>query len=159
MEPHRPVRLPLAARACGPCTVCCTVVGVAEIGKGLRERCAHDTGVSCGIYAERPESCRTFSCLWLLGMFGPEGRPDKLGVMIDAGEILDTKTGEKQTILVVWEAKTGGFFNAQVIVPGFFERFASRGKKVLVMMADGQVLNFDGGNLVPPDFAVVDGSR
>jgi len=52
-------------RECGSCSACCTVTGVPEIEKGTYEACKH---AGCGIYADRPGSCRTFGCQWLRGM-------------------------------------------------------------------------------------------
>lgn len=78
--------LPIAEeRSCGSCTVCCTVLGVRELAKPMRTPCAHDSGKDCRIYAERPQSCRDFSCLWLLDeesrMIPATWRPDRKRVM------------------------------------------------------------------------------
>lgn len=76
-----------AARACGSCSACCTVMSVHEIGKGMYEPCEHLCGAGCGIYAERPGSCRTFECQWLRGVLEADGgietemRPDACGVI------------------------------------------------------------------------------
>jgi hypothetical protein len=34
------------------------------------------------VYADRPRECRDFECLWLLGHFAEDDRPDALGVVI-----------------------------------------------------------------------------
>lgn len=71
-------------RTCGRCSVCCTVWGVPEIGKGKREVCRYNTrGGHCGIYAERPERCRGYECLWRLGWEDHADRPDKTGWLVD----------------------------------------------------------------------------
>lgn len=76
-------------RECGPCTACCTAVGVPELGKGTYEACAHLCDVGCGIYEDRPASCRTFACQWLRGVLEVDGsvdmalRPDACGVIFD----------------------------------------------------------------------------
>lgn len=66
-------------RSCGPCTLCCTLMGVDELDKPAAQKCAHDCGKGCRIYDDRPTSCREFSCLWLLGSFPSYARPDKVG--------------------------------------------------------------------------------
>lgn len=57
----------LNARNCGTCTLCCKVLGVEAIGKATRQWCAHcGVGKGCAIYAERPDECRDFNCLYVI---------------------------------------------------------------------------------------------
>ncbi|MFO0807906.1 MAG: hypothetical protein U0746_04715 [Gemmataceae bacterium] len=70
-----------AGRACGGCTACCTVMGVAEIPTPFFTRCPHETDAGCAIYDKRPGACRDFYCEWLVGGFGEADRPDKLGLL------------------------------------------------------------------------------
>lgn len=74
-------------RTCGGCTACCTVMGVAEIGKGSWQRCDLECGNGCAAYLSRPPSCRDYSCLWLLDpgqkVFRNMERPDRVGVVLD----------------------------------------------------------------------------
>jgi len=79
-----------AASACGTCTMCCTLMRVAmDPPKPERHTCEHCTGIGCGIYAERPEVCAGFQCLWLASQrtpayaLDPALRPDRSGVVID----------------------------------------------------------------------------
>jgi len=71
-----------ANRACGDCTACCTAIGVEELGKPYACPCHHLCGKGCGIYKDRPESCKAFGCLWLDGWAGPAMRPDKSGIIL-----------------------------------------------------------------------------
>lgn len=42
-------------------------------------------GQGCAIYAERPKSCRDFSCFWLLDpAMGPQWKPDQCKMVLDA---------------------------------------------------------------------------
>jgi hypothetical protein len=68
--------------SCSTCTACCDIIGVRELGKPYYARCVHLQG-GCGIYADRPETCRAYRCIWHLGPLGDkiERRPDNLGVM------------------------------------------------------------------------------
>lgn len=93
----------MTTRTCGQCKACCTVFGVEEVGKPYYRPCPHLTEAGCGIYKERPESCRGFSCLWLSGLVpGDERRrPDNLGVVFTL-KLRDTPTGQR-TDLEVWE--------------------------------------------------------
>jgi hypothetical protein len=61
------------------------LLGVKDLGKQPNVWCVHvKPGRGCGIYETRPESCRSFSCLWLSTPSAPEAlRPDKIkGVSI-----------------------------------------------------------------------------
>jgi hypothetical protein len=78
-------------RVCGTCNACCKAVGVADLTppKPPHVWCPHALrpGKGCGIYAQRPTSCRVFSCAWLVGMFPEESmRPDRCHVVITLTE-------------------------------------------------------------------------
>ncbi len=92
MNDYTTARLPLPLvtqdRTCGPCTACCTTHAVYEIRKPAGQQCRHTCDQGCAIYADRPESCRTFECLWLMGRVieGDERRrPDRLGLVFGVG--------------------------------------------------------------------------
>lgn len=82
--------------ACGPCNLCCTVMGVVfDDGRPKKEggtRCEYAKCGGCSIYPDRPTSCREFQCLWLYTQGNPRGlesmprhlRPDKTGVVLEA---------------------------------------------------------------------------
>lgn len=58
---------PSAIRHCDGCTMCCRVMGIAELDKPAGVWCPHAVvGRSCRIYEARPTECRTFNCLYLL---------------------------------------------------------------------------------------------
>jgi hypothetical protein len=69
----------MSGRDCGGCTLCCKVLGIAELEKPKGRWCPHcAVGRGCGAYEDRPRECRTFNCLWLLReTLGPEWRPDR----------------------------------------------------------------------------------
>jgi hypothetical protein len=78
---HR-MNLPqLANRKCGRCTVCCSCFYIVELAKPQWVDCKHICNSQCGIYPERPKSCREFRCQWLHGLFTEDDRPDRLGVV------------------------------------------------------------------------------
>lgn len=74
-----------APRTCGNCTVCCTLIGVGALAKPPKQKCDNASKDGCRIYEDRPDGCRTFSCLWLaVPQFGQaRDRPDRLGLMFD----------------------------------------------------------------------------
>lgn len=70
-------------------------MGVRELDKPVNQWCRHcRIGQGCGIYEERPQSCRTFECVWLQTQrgakpLGRELRPDATRVVLsttDGGE-------------------------------------------------------------------------
>ena len=73
------------AKTCGPCTQCCKVLAVEELGKPMGRPCVHlKPGAGCGIYETRPHSCRTFECVWLMDPQMPHRfRPDQTKVVLD----------------------------------------------------------------------------
>ncbi len=84
-------------RDCGDCQACCTLMHVPALDKAKGAPCPHAEPGRCAIYAERPEACRRFACLWLQG-FGREAeRPDRAGAML----------GMKGRDVVVHEATAG----------------------------------------------------
>lgn len=81
----------LQSRECGECAACCSILGVHEIDKPKNTPCPHQTGKGCSVYENRPNSCRTYQCLWQAGAIeGDERRrPDNFGVIFDAGSQMD----------------------------------------------------------------------
>ena len=72
------------SRDCGTCTLCCKVMGIVELEKPKGVWCDHAVpGRGCAIYDKRPDSCRVFSCLWLLDeQLGEEWKPEKSKLVI-----------------------------------------------------------------------------
>jgi len=102
------------------------VIAVHELDKRAYEPCTHLCASGCGIYAERPASCRTFECQWLRGALEVDGsvdlalRPDACGVIFDYRP--DTAVGEMFT---AWEVEPGASASgpARSIIEGLEERF------------------------------------
>ena len=59
----------MTERICGTCSLCCKLPHIPELNKPIDSWCRHARpGVGgCSIYPERPASCRSFACGWLLG--------------------------------------------------------------------------------------------
>lgn len=78
-------------RTCGPCTLCCGIFGVPELGKPVYGPCPHCSTAGCGIHAARPPSCRNFECFWLMDAAFPDDlRPDLCGVVVSWNEDHDS---------------------------------------------------------------------
>ena len=76
-------------RSCGSCYMCCTLMGVPEIDKKDGEPCKYakkgPCKDACTIYETRPQACRDFECLWLLGFGEERDKPDKSKVIFVTG--------------------------------------------------------------------------
>ena len=78
-----------AVRQCGDCSLCCKVLRIPELEKPKDHWCPNFmAGTGCGIYPDRPASCRDFVCQWLTDpSMGPEWKPSICKL------VLDTKPG------------------------------------------------------------------
>jgi hypothetical protein len=76
----------VAAKECGGCTMCCKIMRIDELAKPTGQWCTHcKPGRGCGIYPDRPQTCRVFHCLWITqAALGPEWRPDKCKMVLMA---------------------------------------------------------------------------
>jgi hypothetical protein len=76
----------MAAKQCGTCSLCCKTMVIPELKKPKDRWCPNFArGRGCAIYADRPPSCRDFTCYWLLDpALGPEWKPDKCKMVLDA---------------------------------------------------------------------------
>lgn len=71
-----------AARECGTCTACCTVLGIPSLQKPAWTPCSNLCDKGCSIYDARPTECREYVCFWRQGYGEENDRPDDLGVVI-----------------------------------------------------------------------------
>ena len=71
-------------KACGPCTMCCSALEIAELKKPAGPLCGNcRLAIGCGIYSDRPQVCRDFECEWLTRRDLPRRlRPDLVGVIL-----------------------------------------------------------------------------
>ena len=71
-------------KTCGPCTMCCAALEIAELKKPAGPACEHcRAGAGCAIYPRRPQVCRDFECEWLADRALPATlRPDRVGTIL-----------------------------------------------------------------------------
>lgn len=75
-------------RSCGPCSVCCTRLGVGELDKRVDLDCWHiGLGGGCSVYDRRPTSCRLYTCMWLRGDLPQDLRPDRSGILVSTSRV------------------------------------------------------------------------
>ncbi|MGL6043519.1 MAG: YkgJ family cysteine cluster protein [Sandaracinobacteroides sp.] len=78
-------------RTCGTCTACCVFLQIESGGieKPAGVACRHLTECSgCAIYADRPQVCRSYNCLWRSVDALPEDwRPDRSGILMQLDDL------------------------------------------------------------------------
>lgn len=122
-------------RKCGACTLCCTALAVPELGKKNGERCQHLTPTGCGIYEDRPPSCRAFECLWLQGDGDPSVRPDRLGAVLTAED------GRVDTVaLVIYPRPGDDRFRRSKYLTRLVARLIKKGSGAFVMDGEKRTL-------------------
>lgn len=76
---------------CGTCRACCITLFIADEGDGFTKpsntACDKLCADGCGIYHQRPRTCRAFKCVWLRSQGGnrpmpAELRPDRCGAIL-----------------------------------------------------------------------------
>lgn len=128
---HYAGRNPPVPRECGPCTLCCTVFRVEELGKPVHVPCSHVCASGCAIYAQRPLSCRDFTCGWLRGVMRPEDRPDRVGVVFVPAPLAPE---DKRAGFMAFERTTGDASKGRVAK--FIASAKSRGFLVAIVSPD-----------------------
>ena len=71
-------------KSCGPCTMCCSALEIAELKKPAGPLCGDcRLGGGCAIYFDRPQVCRDFECEWLTRRdLARQFRPDLVGAIL-----------------------------------------------------------------------------
>lgn len=82
----------LPDRECGGCVECCRVIplNLPELSKPTGQLCAYCVdGAGCSVHAIRPQTCRTWFCLWRVIELSDDWRPDRSGVVVRPDGIED----------------------------------------------------------------------
>lgn len=75
----------LPGRDCGGCVECCRYIplDLPELAKPTGELCAYCVdGAGCGVHAIRPQTCRTWFCVWRMVELSDDWRPDRSGIIV-----------------------------------------------------------------------------
>ncbi len=84
---------------CEGCTACCKTMGVHELEKPVNTWCRHcRIGAGCEIYETRPQSCRTFECVWLQTQKG--AKPLASELRPDASRVVMSTTDGGETVVL-----------------------------------------------------------
>lgn len=76
-------------RECGNCVACCRLPAIKELAKPFDTLCKFSDGKCCTIYAERPDVCRRFNCMWLQDRLPEQCKPTEIGAVFgDHGEVV-----------------------------------------------------------------------
>jgi hypothetical protein len=71
-------------RQCEDCSLCCKVIGIAELHKPAGQWCVNfRKGARCTVYGFHPNECKGFQCYWtIVHQLGPEWRPDRCKLVL-----------------------------------------------------------------------------
>lgn len=72
-------------RTCGGCVECCRFIplDLPELSKPTGELCAYCVDArGCSVHEVRPQTCRTWFCLWRVVEFSDDWRPDRSGIIV-----------------------------------------------------------------------------
>jgi hypothetical protein len=146
-------------KSCGDCGLCCKVMGVGELNKAPGQWCAHFLkGGGCGVYLDRPPSCRSFHCEWLLSdKLGDEWKPDKARFVLSWEE-------EKSKLSIVCDPAQPTAWKREPYlsqIRGWAARGKTDGTEIMVCINDQRIVIFDDREIdlgiVNPDHKVVCG--
>ena len=142
-------------KSCDGCALCCKVMAVTEIQKPKDIWCSqidrHSGGRECKVYAERPNACRSFSCLWLLSQSRPgqempdELRPDRCHVVLAPDFMVQNRLAKGENLLYAFveptrpEAWRTGHLMRETI-----KNFLRRGGWVIVHIGNKRAILKDG---------------
>ena len=125
-------------RSCGDCGLCCKLLGVAPIDKPAGRWCSHYSRRGCGIYAQRPGPCSSFTCLWLDSERLDESwRPSK------AKFVMYTERDDKRLNIVVDPAAPTAWTREPYY--SFIKRMSERaydGHELVVSVGDRRIVVF-----------------
>ena len=146
-------------KSCGDCSLCCKVMGVGELAKAPGRWCVHYVrGGGCGVYADRPPSCRSFHCEWLMSdRLGPEWKPDRARFVL-------SWEGDKSKLSVVVDPAQPAAWRRQPYY-GQIRAWAARGREdgmeIMVCINDRRIVVFADREVdlgvVDPDHKVITG--
>ena len=94
------IRIAATGRSCGTCSLCCKLPAIPELAKPANEWCEHcrPGKGGCGIYAARPQVCRSYNCYWLIGLLGDEWQPTKSKMVVQSE--IDESRGRRLLFLL-----------------------------------------------------------
>ena len=98
-------------RQCGTCTACCVALEIIELNKPVGVACSYlkpSCDKPCGQYQARPQVCREYQCMWLLGVIPRWAKPNEVGLILGM-----VPMPEDETILRVIETRPGAAHTLQ----------------------------------------------
>ena len=117
-------------RMCGKCSLCCKLNKIAVLDKPTGKWCIHcKIGSGCTIYADRPEICREYRCLYLMDPNLPE-----YWYPLHSHMLLQSGSGPDVMIVLVDPARPDAWRREPYneMIRGYAKTLCPRGGKVLV---------------------------
>ena len=106
------MELPLIpGRVCGPCVECCRFIplDLPELSKPTGSLCTYCVdGAGCSVHEVRPQTCRTWFCVWRVVELDEAWRPDVSGIIVRPDGLL---TGE----ITLYVVRRTGFLGSALL--------------------------------------------
>lgn len=122
-------------RTCGACSLCCKLNKIAALDKPTGQWCVHcKIGSGCGIYADRPEICREYRCLYLMDPnLSEEWYPLRCHMVLQSG------SGREVMIVLVDPNRPDAWRRTPyfAMIRGYANALCPRGGTVLVKVGAG----------------------
>jgi Fe-S-cluster containining protein len=125
-------------RSCGTCIMCCKVYAIRELNKRAGQMCVHaERGCGCKIYENRPDTCRSFYCMWRVdATLGPEWKPETARFVVALDLLYDAlKITPDPGRPDAWKKEP--YYSA---IKGWARKFCPENKKVVVVDSRGSMI-------------------
>jgi hypothetical protein len=125
-------------RSCGTCLMCCKVYAIGELNKRAGQMCVHaERGCGCKIYENRPDTCRSFYCMWRVdATLGPEWKPEMARFVVALDLLYDAlKITPDPGRPDAWKKEP--YYST---IKGWARKFCPENKKVAVVDSRGSMI-------------------
>lgn len=140
-------------QGCGSCSLCCTLLGVPDIGKAPRMRCWHTTvHGGCAVHGQKASdpklmACEQFECVWLASQKRPDAMPRSMRP--DQSHVVLGPQDKSDPTLLYIQVDPG---NPQAWKQGemgeYIQQILDRGAKVEIIVDEERLeLGRDGGSV------------
>jgi hypothetical protein len=150
----------LADRACGDCTVCCTVLTVdtPDLKKPAGTPCEKLSAHGCSIHAVRPPICRTWFCAWRrLAAMPDAARPDRSGLLVSVNFVREPRNALEAISLNVRATRSQDSIDPGLVqtvldslCEGLVAVWYSDGSRKMLLHPENEVAQFVISGACPP---------
>lgn len=143
------------ALGCGACSLCCSLLGVPDIGKPARMRCWHTTvHGGCAVHADKGSdpnllACSQFKCVWLAS----QDREDRLPRSLRPDQchvVLGPQDRNDDTLLYVQVDPAYPSAWKKGLIASYLSERVARGAKLEIIIDETRTMLSDGSTAICP---------